>query len=366
MDFKQIEKKWQREWEENHVFEPKVEEGKPKFFLTVPIPYTSGPLHIGHGRTNLIGDIIARYKRLSNYNVLWPMGFHITGTPVLSISDRIKNGDKEAIELYKKYIKLYEKDEKKVNEILESFRDPKNVADFFASHDSQDFKGLGFSIDWRRKFNTGEKFYNKFVEWQFKKLHDLNLLTRGKHPVLYSPIDESAVGEDDIKDGDTNKVEILEYTIIKFKFEDGYIIASTLRPETIFGVTNIWVNKNGEYVKAKVDGEIWYLSKEGLEKLKYQKRNVKGIKQIDGRYFLNKEVKIFEKNYPILPAEFVDTDNATGFVYSVPAHAPYDYAALRDLNSNIKPIKIIEIENFKGIPAEEIVDRMKIKNQAVT
>ena len=362
MDFRRIEKKWQEEWEKARVFEPKVEE-RPKFFLTVPFPYTSGPLHIGHGRTNLIADIIARYKRLSKYNVLWPMGFHITGTPILAISDRIKNGDEEAIKLYESYVSLYINDKEEVKKIVNSFKDPRNVAEFFADHDSQDFKSLGFSIDWRRKFNTGEKFYNRFVEWQFKKLHDLGLLTKGKHPVLFSPVDDNAVGEDDIKDGDVNKVEILEYTIIKFKFEDGYIIASTLRPETIFGITNIWVNKNGKYVKAKVNDEFWYLSEDGFNKLKYQKKNVELIKEIGGEYFLNKKVKIFDNEYPILPADFVDTDNATGFVYSVPAHAPYDYIALKDLGLDIKPIKIINIKGIEGIPAKNIIEKMGIKNQ---
>ena len=202
MEFKEVERKWQKIWKENHVFEPKVEEGKPKFFLTVPYPYTSGPLHIGHGRTNVIGDIIARYKRLSGYNVLWPMAFHVTGTPVLAISDSIKRGDKKVIEMYKDYVRIFEKDEKKVEEIVKSFVEPKNVAEYFASKISQDFDRLGLSIDWRRKFYTMEKFYNKFVEWQYYKLNDLGLITKGRHPVLYSPIDESAVGEDDIKGGD--------------------------------------------------------------------------------------------------------------------------------------------------------------------
>ncbi len=363
MNLKEIEKKWQKAWEENHVFEPEIDESKEKFFFTIPYPYTSGALHIGHGRTYVVGDVIVRYKKLSGFNVLWPMAFHVTGTPILAISDSIRRGDKKVIELYKSYIRIYESDEKKVEEILESFKDPKNVAEFFASKISADFNRIGLAIDWRRKFNTITPQYSKFVEWQYYKLKEKGLITQGKHPVLYSPADENAVGEDDIKDGDTNKVEIEEFTGIKFKFEDGFLIASTLRPETIFGATNIWVNPNGRYVKAKVDGEIWFVSKDSFEKLKYQRESVELIEEYDGNYFVNKEVEIFGKKLPILPADFVDTDNATGFVYSVPAHAPYDYIALKELNVDIEPIKIIDIEGYSDLPAKQVVEELGITSQ---
>ncbi len=363
MDLKEIEKKWQKAWKENHVFEPEVDESKPKFFFTIPYPYTSGALHIGHGRTYVVGDSIVRYKKLSGYNVLWPMAFHVTGTPILAISDSIRRGDEKVIKLYKEYIKIYEFDENKVNEILESFKDPKNVAEFFASKISADFDRIGLSIDWRRKFNTITPQYSKFVEWQYHKLKEKGLITQGKHPVLYSPADESAVGEDDIKDGDTDKVEIEEFTGIKFKFEDGYIIASTLRPETIFGVTNLWVNPSGHYVKVKVDDEYWYLSKESFEKLKYQLESIELIEEFPGEYFVGKEAEILDREIPILSAKFVDTDHATGFVYSVPAHAPYDYVALIESGADIKPIKIIDIEGYSDFPAKEVVEELGIKSQ---
>ncbi len=72
-------------------------------------------------------------------------------------------------------------------------------------------------IDWSRKFTTGEPIYNKFIEWQYAKLNELGILTQGKYPILYSPEYENAVGEDDIKDGDTEKVTIQEMTYILFE-----------------------------------------------------------------------------------------------------------------------------------------------------
>ncbi|MEM1695600.1 MAG: class I tRNA ligase family protein, partial [Desulfurococcaceae archaeon] len=71
-----IERKWQKIWKEMRVFEANLEPDKQKFFITVPYPYANGPLHIGHGRTYTIGDIVARYKRLRGFNVLFPMAFH--------------------------------------------------------------------------------------------------------------------------------------------------------------------------------------------------------------------------------------------------------------------------------------------------
>ena len=380
MDFAAIERKWQKRWQEDRIFEPKIEKGKKKFFITVPYPYMSGSLHIGHGRTFTTGDIIARFKRLQGYNVLFPMAFHVTGTPVLAIADAIREGDERVINLYKEYVRIYEDDEKKVEEIVASFVEPENIARYFAEKTQQDFIGMGYSIDWRRKFHTAEPIYNRFVEWQFKKLHDRGVIKKEAYPITYSIVDGNPVGEDDIEEGDTNKVSIMEFTCIKFEFEDGYLVAATLRPETIFGVTNLWINPGADYCRVEVEEEKWYISKEAAEKLKYQKENVKVEECMKGSYLIGKTAKepVKRRDVPILPAEFVDPDNATGVVYSVPAHAPYDYQALIDLQKNeeylqkfglsrgdvesIEPIKIIDIEGY-NIPARDICEKMEIKDQ---
>ena len=380
MDFAAIERKWQKKWQEDRVFEPEVKEGEKKFFITVPYPYMSGSLHIGHGRTFTTGDIIARFKRLQGYNVLFPMAFHVTGTPVLAIADAIREEDERVINLYREYVRIYEDDESKVEEIVRSFVEPENIARYFAEKTQQDFIGMGYSIDWRRRFHTAEKIYNKFVEWQFKKLYERGVIKKGKYPITFSPADGNPVGEDDIEDGDVDKVSIMEFTAIKFEFEDGYLVAATLRPETIFGVTNLWINPEGDYCEVMVDGEKWFISREAAEKLRYQKDGIKIGECRKGSYFVGKFAKepVNSREIPILPAEFVDVDNATGVVYSVPAHAPYDYQALVDLQRDkermkryglseevvrgIEPIKIIDIKGY-GMPAKEICERMGIENQ---
>ncbi|MEM1922050.1 MAG: class I tRNA ligase family protein, partial [Desulfurococcaceae archaeon] len=162
-----IEVKWQKKWFENRVFEANADFSKPKFFITVPYPYSNAPLHIGHGRTYTIGDIIARYKRLRGFNVLFPMAFHITGTPIAAISERISRGDRDEIERYRSYISMYIRDPVDVEKYLDKMKDPLNLAVFFADRIHIDFNSLGYSIDWRRKFHTGDSIYSAFITSQY-------------------------------------------------------------------------------------------------------------------------------------------------------------------------------------------------------
>ncbi|MFZ2070199.1 MAG: leucine--tRNA ligase [Halobacteriota archaeon] len=366
INFKAIEENWQRRWAEAKIFDGEIQD-KKKFFFTVPYPYTSGPLHIGHGRTYTIGDIIARFKRLQGYNVLFPMAFHVTGTPILAIADSIAKGDAEVVARFKDYIAIYE-DVDKVDALVNSFRSAENVANFFAARISADFLRMGYSIDWRRKFNTTEPIYNRFIEWQFKKLHDKGVIKKGKYPITYSIEDGSAVGEDDIEGGDTDKVSVIEHTAIKFKLADGsYLIAATLRPETIFGVTNLWLNPAARYVKVKVGKELWIVSRSAAGKLVHQKEGIEVLGEIDGLVWQKVEEPMAGRAIPILPASFVAEDVGTGVVYSVPAHAPYDYIALEDIRKSegveIEPIKIIDIEGYE-LPAKEICERQGIESQA--
>ena len=119
-DLLAIEQKWQKKWLEEKIFEPKVDKKKKKYFVTIPYPYTSGPFHIGHGRTYSTSDMFARYRRMTGLNVLWPMAYHVTGTPVLAISAKIEAGDEETKKQFREYIKLHTKNDKKVEEILKA------------------------------------------------------------------------------------------------------------------------------------------------------------------------------------------------------------------------------------------------------
>ncbi|MEM1638939.1 MAG: leucine--tRNA ligase [Desulfurococcaceae archaeon] len=379
-----IEKKWQKIWRESKIFESNPLDGKPKYFITVPYPYANGPLHIGHGRTYTIGDIIARYKRLKGFNVLYPMAFHITGTPIIAFSDMISRGDQKTISLYREYIKLYVENDEEVDRIIESFKNPLNLAVFFAERIQRDFEELGYSIDWRRKFHTGEPIYNKFITWQYYKLLERGLISQGDHLVTYCLLHNQPEGEDDIQDADVNPVEILEYTAIKFKLIDSgtYMLAATLRPETIFGVTNVWVNPDAVYVEFAWSGERYVMSKQAFLKFNYQHpdEEVKVIKEYKGEEFIGKWVESpLGDKLIVLPAWFVDPENATGIVYSEPSDAPYDYVALMELKNNpsliekynlekeillkIEPRKIINVPGITDHHAKIVVESAGITSQ---
>ncbi|MEM0330826.1 MAG: class I tRNA ligase family protein, partial [Archaeoglobaceae archaeon] len=353
--FKEIEEKWQKAWESARIFEAEPNE-KKKFFLTVPYPYLNGNLHAGHTRTFTIGDAYARYMRMRGYNVLFPLGFHVTGTPIIGLAELIEKRDPRTLEVYTKYHDV-------PREELIQLTTPEKIVEYFAKEALSALKRIGYSIDWRRSFTTMDIPYQKFIEWQFWKLKELGLVEKGSHPVRYCPNDQNPVEDHDLLMGED--ASIVEFTIIKFRLENSNLIfpCATLRPETVFGVTNIWL-KPAKYVIAFVDGEEWVISGEAFEKLKFMDRKVELIREVDSAEFIGKRVLVplVNRMVPILPAEFVDTDSATGVVMSVPAHAPYDYVALKDLRLEIEPIVIINAGN-KDIPAKEIVEELKIKDQ---
>ncbi len=378
VDLKKIEKKWQKKWEEAKIFEAEPDGKRKKFFITVPYPYVSGPLHIGHGRSFTCGDIFARFKRLKGFNVLFPIAFHITGTPVLAISKSIQAKDEKILKLMKEYVSYHTSEN--TESIVQSFREPINIYKYFSKTMKADFGSLGMSFDWRRDFTTADKIYNKFIEWQYFKFKEKNFLIQGKYPITYCLSDKNAVGEDDIKDGDTDPVAMNEFVFMKFRLGSDYIIAGTLRPETVFGQTNLWVNPDVVYVRVSVGGESWIVSRECAEKLSYQREKVKILGEVKGSELVGKVCRalVINKDLMILPAYFCDPDIGSGIVTSVPSDAPYDYVTLQELKSNkklcekfgldwekikkIEPILIIETADYGNFAAKKVVEGLGIKS----
>jgi leucyl-tRNA synthetase len=373
MEFlKQIEEKWQKRWEKAKIFEANPDPTKPKYYVTVAYPYPNSPQHIGHGRTYTLADVHARYMRMRGYNVLLPMAFHYTGTPVLAMAKRLAANDKD---LTHDFTYVYKIPKEKLKELTE----PIAMARYFHQEMKTGMKEIGYSIDWRREFTTIDPQYNRFIEWQFQKLRQGGYITRGSHPVGWCPKDGNPVGQHDTI-GDVEP-EIGEFTIIKFKQDNLVFPTATLRPETVFGVTNIWLNPKTKYVKAKVDNEQWIASQEGAEKLLYQKRKITVLETLEGKKFIGTYVvnPATKTKIPILPADFVDPKNATGVVMSVPGHAPYDYVALENTKKTpsklkefgltpeavkaVEPISLIEVPGYSEIPAGDVVKKMQIQDQ---
>ena len=351
---REIEQKWIKKWHDSKVFEAEPDPDKKKFYLTVAFPYPSGSMHVGHGRTYTVPDIIARYKRMQGYNVLFPMAWHVTGSPVLGIAERIKRNDEKTLKLYGGLYRV-------PPETLKDFTKPETIVKYFSNEYHENMVDMGYSIDWTREFLSITPQYSKFVEWQFSHLHEQNLIKMGEHPVRYCPCCNNPVGDHDLLQGD--KAEVNDFTIIKFRMGDLILPAATLRPETIFGLTNMWINPDVTYVKAKVDNETWVVSKEAVEKLRFLNKNVEILGDIKGSDLVGKTCTdpLLKKEIPILPAQFVNPDYATGIVMSVPAHAPYDYIALKDLKSDLRPIIIIG--EGRDVPAEALIRQMGITDQ---
>ncbi len=403
IDWNAIETKWQEKWAREHTFETNPDD-RPKKFITVAYPYPNSPQHIGHGRTYTLTDVHARFYRMLGYNVLFPMAFHYTGTPILGMAKRVEAGDED---LMGNLRNLYGVPEENIKE----FAEPVKIADYFHEEIKAGMIEMGYSIDWRREFTTIDPAYSKFIEWQIKTLRNKNLIIQGSHPVGWCPKDQNPVSQHDTL-GDVEP-DFTEYVMIKFRFEKYLIPTATLRPETLFGITNLWVDPDVVYKKISITGgsasdsskggktwtEKWIVSKECAYKLEFLDRKITYEGEIKGSDLVGKTVITphDERLIPILPAGFVQGGTGTGIVMSVPAHAPYDYQALEDLKTSsgsvserayyndkegacvadghattpsvastargIKPIPIIETEGYGEIPAMQAVEKFKIRDQ---
>jgi len=375
IDFKSFDKKWQERWKKEKIFEANPDPERKKFFINVPYPYVNGGPHIGHSFTNFRGDIYARFKRMQGFNVLYPQGFHATGEPIVGVVKRLKEKDKSQIDS----LKMYGVKDKDIKDFVE--KGPEYVAKFWKKKWIETLKASGFSIDWRRTFITTPitPTYSRFIEWQYNTLKEKGYVIQGTHPVVWCPSCISPTGDHDRLDGVGESP--IEYVVIKFKLGSGEIIpCATLRPETIYGVTNIWIDPEVEYVRADVDGEKWIMSETSTKKFQDQLKTVEITGKIKGSEIVGKacENPVTKTQIPVLPAEFCDTEVATGIVMSVPSHAPYDWIGLVDLKADeeqlkkygikniitsVEPISIISVKGFGEHPAGEMCEQLEITSQ---
>jgi len=361
-NFVEVEKKWQKRWEEAGAFEADPIDGKKKFFIIFAYPGISGYLHVGHMRGYTYADVIARYMRMRGYNVLFPAGFHASGLPSVGFARKIERGDPATIAMLK--------ENGVPDKIIEKLKDPYEVVNFFRDIYIDEWKKFGFSIDFRYTLCSIDLGYQRFIQWQFRKLHEKNLLVKKQHYAPYCPrcgpvaVDPS---ETDISRG--GNAEILDFLIIKFRdLEDKSLVypAATLRPETIFGVTNMWVNPDVEYLIVNMGDERWIISEEGKRKIEFQTgKELKVEGKIMGKDLIERRViaPLVDRDIPVYPAKFVDPMVGTGIVMSVPGHAPYDWIALKDLGMPVNPISIIKVEGFSDFPAKDACEMFNVRSQ---
>ncbi|CDB28219.1 leucine--tRNA ligase [Firmicutes bacterium CAG:582] len=169
-NFKNIEKKWQKYWYENHTFEVKNEGANP-YYILVEFPYPSGAgLHVGHVRSYTAQDAMARMKRMQGYNVLYPMGFDAFGAPAEEYA--IKNH-------------VHPKEATRIN--IDHFRNQ--------------MKSLGMSFDWSREFSTTDPEYYKWTQWQFLQFYKHGMAYKDTVPVNWCPKCKMVLSNEDAAGG---------------------------------------------------------------------------------------------------------------------------------------------------------------------
>lgn len=380
---REIEKKWQKKWEEAKVF--KAEEGKPeKFYVLEMFPYPSGRIHMGHVRNYTIGDAIARYLRMRGKNILHPMGWDAFGLPAENAA--IKHGIHPAKWTYE------------------------NI-----DYMKKQLKMLGFSYDWEREVATCAPEYYKWNQWIFLKMLERGIAYRKTAKVNWCPHDQTVLANEQVIDGkcwrcgtpivqkevpswflkitayadrlleDLKKLEgkwpskVLaqqrnwigrsEGALIKFFIEIDetekltecipkelrdtflkekriYIEVFTTRPDTIFGATFVVLAPEHPLVKVLACigeklGNISYADVESfVEKMKRMSSRERTTEEEKegiflGVYTINPATG---KKIPVWSANYVLYEYGTGAIMCVPAHDQRDWEFAKKYNL---PIKVV-------------------------
>ncbi|MFQ5552947.1 MAG: class I tRNA ligase family protein, partial [Thermoplasmata archaeon] len=173
-DWRTAEGRWQSRWEEAKAFEARADASRPGYFVNVPYPYTNSLQHLGFGYTFLHADIMARYKRMRGFNVLFPQAFHVTGLPILGAAKRVADGEEEQIEILRS--------NGIAEEEIPAFADPLHWIQVFPEETKKDLMAFGASVDWSRTFITTDQNppYDAFVRWQFRRLREGDYVRLGK------------------------------------------------------------------------------------------------------------------------------------------------------------------------------------------
>ena len=170
-EFKEIEPKWQKKWEEAHVFHAENDYTKPKYYALVEFPYPSGQgLHVGHPRSYTALDIVARKRRMQGYNVLYPMGWDAFGLPTENFAIK--------------------------NHIHPEIVTAQNVAHFKAQ-----LQSLGLSFDWDREINTTDPAYYKWTQWIFLQLFKKGLAYKKEMSVNWCTSCKCVLANEEVVNG---------------------------------------------------------------------------------------------------------------------------------------------------------------------
>jgi len=379
MNWVELQEKWQLKWQKAELGKATRDENKEKFMMIFAYPGISGFMHVGHMRGFSYTDAICRLERMKGKEVFFPVGTHASGNHAFAFANKVKKQDAKWIN----YLTSNGCPESK----LKDLEDPKKMIEYFNEVYVEDYwKKFGFLADWSSFTSTTNKDYEKFIQWQFRTLFKKDLLIQKPYfataCVVHGPVAVDP-SETDISQG--GNAEKNEYTLLKFKFRDNagdvdYLVAATLRPETIYGQTNLWINPGAQYVRVEVEKEHWIMSRTAAQKLSYQIDDVIIKEDVPVKDMLGKTAIApgIEREIPIFPALFVDEKVGSGVVTCVPSDAPYDYIALSTLQASpelrekykldleqlteVKLIPIIQTKGYGEYPAKEECIKLGIKD----
>ena len=372
-NFEEIEKKWQKKWDDESLYKTKNKDKKDNYYVLEMFPYPSGKLHMGHVRVYSIGDVIARFKRMKGLNVLHPMGWDAFGLPAENAA--IKHGNIHPREW--------------TWENIESMK--------------EQMKALGLSYDWDREVATADPDYYKWTQWFFVKMFENDLAYKKEQAVNWCPscdtvlaneqvvnnrcercdtvveqkeleqwflritdyADELLEGHDKldwperVKTMQKNWIGKSEGMKIKFPIKEinKKLEVFTTRPDTIYGATYMVLAPEHPYVNELIKG------KDNEQKIRNFIKEVKTQKEMERTSPESEKEGIFTGSYatnpmtgeqiPILIANYVLMGYGTGAIMAVPAHdqRDFDFAKKYDL-----PIKAVIQPHEK----EEILDGSKM------
>ncbi|MGI0053151.1 MAG: class I tRNA ligase family protein, partial [Thermoplasmata archaeon] len=317
---------WQEQWRAADLATARRDPGRSKFYAVVAYPGSSGFLHLGHLRGLTIADMLHRYHRMRGRRVFFPTGTHASGLPAVAFAQRIREGDPA--------IREQLRDHGVPESEWAAFEDPERAARFLGAQYLGVFRRLGLLLDESAYVTTIDEDYRRFISWQFRTLYRLGALVQGPHfaptcPVC-GPVSVDA-SETDLSRG--GRAEVVRYTTVPFPLEDGRILlTATLRPETVYGVTNLWIPPRSNLVVWHHGSSLYLVSRGGAERLLEQHGGRIGH-EVSPDELVGRTVRtpFTGTKVPVLLGEFVDADRGTGVVMSVPAHAPWDWLALRTL-----------------------------------
>ena len=369
-EFKEIEPKWQRKWEEAHVFHAENDYTKPKYYALVEFPYPSGQgLHVGHPRSYTALDIVARKRRMQGYNVLYPMGWDAFGLPTENFAIK--------------------------NHIHPEIVTAQNVAHFKAQ-----LKSLGLSFDWDREINTTDPGYYKWTQWIFLQLFKKGLAYKKEMSVNWCTSCKCVLANEEVVNGvcercgsevihkvksqwmlkitayaqrliddlsDVNYLERVKTSQInwigrstgaevEFDTTGGdKLLIYTTRPDTLFGATYMVMSPEHPYIEKWADritnmDAVREYQEVSARKSDFERTEMAKDKtgvRLEGVAAIN---PVNGKEIPIFISDYVLMSYGTGAIMAVPGHDTRDW----------------EFAKKFGLPIIEVVKGGDVEKEAFT